>query len=143
MAQEQLIRTFYDAINRRDLETFVSFFSDDGEFKDISTEESFRGKSDIRRMAETWFQALPDMKLQISNVIGSDDSYCAEIVVTGTHNGPFTLPQGSIPATGKKVSVPSCDVIRLKNGKIQSLNCYFAATVLLNQIGAMPKKMAA
>jgi hypothetical protein len=45
---------------------------------------------------------------------------------------------GEIPASGKKLNVPSCDVIQMKDGKIQSLNCYFEASVMMGQIGAMP-----
>jgi steroid delta-isomerase-like uncharacterized protein len=143
MAQEQFIRSLYDAVNRKDLEKFVSFFSDDAQFNDVSASHVYRGRTEIRGMAENWLKALPDMKLQISNIIGTGDVCCVEVTLVGTHNGPLTLPQGSIPASGKKVSVPACDVIRLRNGKVQSYNCYFAATVLLNQIGAMPTQLAA
>ena len=143
MAQEQLIRSFYDAVNSQDFERFTSFFADDGQFKDVSSDHVYRGKSEIRGMAEKWVKALPDMKFQLSNVIGSNDVFCVELSLVGTHKGPLDGPQGVIPASGKKVNVPACDVIRFRNGKIQSLNCYFAATILLNQIGAMPSRQAA
>ena len=63
--------------------------------------------------------------------------------MTGTHKGSMSLPTGDLPASNKKVNVPSCDVIRTKGNKIQSINCYFAATVLLEQVGEMPSHQVA
>ncbi|MGK5082722.1 ester cyclase [Bdellovibrionota bacterium FG-1] len=143
MNQEQLVRSFYDAMNSHNFEKFTSFFSDDGQFKDVSTDHVYRGKAEIRKMAEGWLKALPDMKFQVSNVIGSGDVLCAELSLVGTQTGPMQSPQGLLPASGKKINVPSCDIIRLKNGKIESLSCYYAATILLNQIGAASVKRAA
>lgn len=138
MAQNQLIQSFYDSINSRDFEKFLSSFSDDGQFRDISTDRVYRGRNEMRQMAENWLKTFPDMKLQVSNVIGSGDDYCVELTMVGTHQGPLETPQGSIAPTGKRINVPSCDVIRIRNGKIHTLSCYFAATVLLSQIGAAP-----
>lgn len=143
MAQEQIIRSIYDAASSHDVQKFLSFFADDGQFNDKSSNHVYRGKNELRGMIENWLKALPDMKLQVSSVIGTGDVYCAELSVVGTHSGPFSGPGGEIPASGKKVNAPSCDVIRLKNGKIQSMNCYFALPVLLGQIGAMQSKLAA
>lgn len=143
MAQEQIIRSFYAALNSRDLGKFTSHFSDDGQFKDMSSGRIYRGKNEIRTMAEGWLKAFPDMRLELSSVIESGDVCCAELSMVGTHTGPLTGPQGEIPATGKKVNVPSCDTIRLRNGKVQSVNCYFSATVLLDQIGVTPSRLAA
>ncbi len=143
MAQDQMIRSFYDAVNSRDFEKFTSFFSDDGKFKDMSSDRVFSGKKEIREMADAWMKAISDVKLQVLNVIGSGDDYSVELALTGTHDGTLSTPMGDFPASGKKVDVPSSDRIHLKNGKIQWLNCYFAAPVLLSQIGAMQSKKAA
>jgi ketosteroid isomerase-like protein len=53
------------------------------------------------------------------------------------------MPSGSIPATGKTVQVPLADVIQVRDGKIQAVSCYFAATVLMSQLGQMPVRKAA
>ena len=143
MLQDAIVRSFYEAVNSHDFEKFTSFFADDGQFKDIATNRVYRGKNELRAMAESWVKALPDMKLQVSDVIGEGDVWCAELTMVGTHKGSFESPMGTISPSGKRISVPSCDVIRFRNGKIQSLNCYFAATILMSQIGAMPMRQAA
>jgi ketosteroid isomerase-like protein len=47
------------------------------------------------------------------------------------------MPVGSIPATGKKMDAPCCDVFQLKNGKIQRFDCYPSGTVILSQLGVL------
>jgi len=35
------------------------------------------------------------------------------------------------------MDAPCCDVFQLKNGKIQSFNCYSSGTVVLTQLGVL------
>jgi hypothetical protein len=37
-------------------------------------------------------------------------------------------------------TAPCCDVFRLRNGKIQSFNCYASGTVMLSQLGVLPTR---
>ena len=142
MTQQQ-IQSFYDAAGSRDIDKFLSFFADDGVFKSVSKEETYRGKNELRGMVQEWMTAFPDGKFKINKLIGNGDTWCAEVSFTGTHQGVLHGPMGDINPTGKKVDVPSCDVITFKSGKVQSVNCYFAATVMLNQLGLMPMQKAA
>jgi steroid delta-isomerase-like uncharacterized protein len=143
MAQNQVIQSLYDAVNNRDVDRYLSLFSDDSQFRVVSTEETHRGVNEIRNMAEKWMMAFPDGKFQVKKIIGSGDDWSVELSFVGTHQGTLSSPRGDVPATGKKVNVPACDVITLKNGKIQSLNCYMDGLVLRSQIGAFQEQKAA
>lgn len=136
MASEQTIRSFYETASKHDANKFVDLFTEDGVFNDKSTGQVFRGKEEIRGMIEGWYNAFSDFKLKADKIMGSGDSFTVELTATGTHDGELSGPGGDIPASGKKVTVPSCDVIQLKGDKIQSLNCYYAAPVMMSQIGA-------
>jgi ketosteroid isomerase-like protein len=65
------------------------------------------------------------------------DVVVVELTLNGHHHGPLTLPAGTIPATGKAIQAPCCDVFHLKDGKVQSFHCYTAATILLGQLGVL------
>lgn len=143
MTPDQTLRSFYEAASRHDIDRALSYFTEDGQFSDISGGRVFRGKNELRQMIDGWLKALPDMKLEVKNVYGTGNDWTVELNVVGTHKGAMDMPTGSIPASGARVNVPSADVIRLRNGKIQSLNCYFAATVFMNQIQPMPTSRAA
>jgi len=58
-----------------------------------------------------------------------------ELSLNGTHKGDLALPAGTIPATGKEIHAPCCDVFHIENGKVTSFPCYLAATIILAQLG--------
>jgi ketosteroid isomerase-like protein len=42
-----------------------------------------------------------------------------------------------LPATGKRMDAPCCDVFKLADGKIQQFDCYPEGSVILNQLGVL------
>ena len=66
-----------------------------------------------------------------------------ELSLNGTHKGPLALPAGTIPATGKEIHAPCCDVFHLENGRVKSFHCYAAATILMGQLRVLGNLQAA
>jgi steroid delta-isomerase-like uncharacterized protein len=139
----QVVRSFYDSLSKPDAKLAASFFDSAGSFNAMDTMSVIQGPDKIQELISGWITAFPDMKLQIKNIFGSGDQVLCEGIVTGTHKGTLSGPQGEIPATGKSIQVPFCDVLKLKNGKINSVNCYFESATMLQQLGAAPVKAAA
>jgi len=83
------------------------------------------------------------MHRELYDLYATDDVVVVELSLNGTHQGPLALPNGTIPATGKKMSAPCCDVFRLQDGKVLSFNCYTAATIMLGQLGVLPNLQVA
>ena len=71
------------------------------------------------------------------------DTVIVELALQGTHKGPLALPMGTIPPTGKRMDAPCCDVFRLRDGKIESFNCYPSGTVTMAQLGVLGNLQAA
>jgi hypothetical protein len=63
----------------------------------------------------------------------------AQLVLQGTHDGPLQLPFGELPATGKKMDAPCCDVFELEDGKIKRFDCYPEGSIIFAQLGALNK----
>lgn len=121
------------AENPLDVAQFVSLFATDGYLHDVSSAKTYRGR-DVGSLVEEFHKAFPDMHREILNLYALDDVVVAELSLNGTHEGPLATPEGTIAATGKRVSVPCCDVWVVKNGKISSFHCYTAATILAAQL---------
>lgn len=135
-SNEQIIRELYQVAEVQDVAKFVSLFTEDAVFYDVSAGVKYRGK-DIGKPVEISATAFPDMHRELYDLYVSGDIVVVELSLNGTHKGPLVLPAGTIPATGKEIHVPCCDVFRLKDGKVQSFNCYNAATILLGQLGVL------
>ena len=83
-----------------------------------------RGREALMGMLGAYREAFPDLKHNELSYIESGDSIAVELVAEATHTGPMHTPQGTVPATGKRVRWESCDIIRVKNGKIVSWHVY-------------------
>ena len=139
---EQVIRSLYQAAEVQDSKRFASIFTADGVFNDVSAGVKYRG-NDLGRVVEIYAAAFPDMHRELYDIYESGDVVVVELSLNGTHKGPLALPAGTIPATGKEMHAPCCDVFRLKGGKVQSFNCYTAATIMMGQLGVLSNLEAA
>ena len=56
----------------------------------------------------------------------------------GTFLGPLPTPAGPVAQTGAKVSIPTADFFYLRDGKIETFNCYLSMNIMLAQMGSIP-----
>jgi ketosteroid isomerase-like protein len=133
---EEIIRNLYQLAEVKDVRGFAELFADGGYFYDVSAGQKYYGQ-DIGKTVEIYARAFPDMHRELYSVYVSGDVVVVELSLNGTHNGPLELPAGTIPATGKVMRTPCCDVFHLVKGKVISFHCYTAATILLGQIGVL------
>ena len=133
---EKIVRDAYQVAEIKDYPGWIACFTEDGTFVDESVGVTYRGK-ELSRPVEIYGKAFPDMHRELYRVFVAGDTVIVELALQGTHKGPLALPFGSIPPTGKRMDAPCCDVFRLKDGKIQSFDCYPSGTVIMSQLGVL------
>ncbi|MCM4081042.1 nuclear transport factor 2 family protein [Paractinoplanes hotanensis] len=116
---------------------FRALFTEDGTFNDMPNSLTFRGDQ-IPQALAGFAGVFPDVHRELLEVHAFGDVVAVELRIQGTHLGKFPTPIGDIPPTGSRIDVPTADLWHLRDGKIESFNCYNAANVLLAQIGAGP-----
>jgi SnoaL-like domain len=141
---EKVIRELYRTAEVLDTKAFVSLFTEDGYFWDVSAGVKYYGQ-DIGKTVDIYARAFPDMHRELLKFFVKDDEnvVIVELTLNGTHKGPLTLPAGSIPPTNRVINAPCCDIFYLENGKVKAFHCYTAGTILLGQIGALANLSAA
>jgi ketosteroid isomerase-like protein len=141
---EKLIRSLYAIAEKQDSKQFTSLFTEDGYFYDVSAGVKYYGK-EIGKTVDIYSIAFPDMHRELIDIYVKDDEHLVivELTLNGTHKGPLTLPAGTIPATGKVMVTPCCDVFHIENGKVKSFHCYTAGTIMLGQLGVLGNLSAA
>ena len=85
-----------------------------------------------------WQDAFPDNQVRVVTIVEEGDMSVLEAVFEGTHTGTLNAPGQSIPATGKRVSVPFVNVSKIDGGKLANFALYFDQAELLGQLGLMP-----
>ena len=143
-ANEKFIRSLYAVAETKDSKLFTSLFTADGYFWDVSAGIKYYGK-DIGKTVDIYATAFPDMHRDLIDIYVKDDEnlVIVELTLNGTHKGPLELPAGIIPATGKVMQTPCCDVFHIEYGKVKSFHCYTAGTIMLGQLGILGNLSAA
>ncbi len=136
---EQAIRHLYHVAEAEseDLKAFVDCYTADGEFVDMASGLTLRGPDELWQSVAVMSKAFPDMHREIHHLHVVGDVVIVELTLHGTHLGPLTLPIGTIPASGKAMHAPCCDIFRLVNGKVKLFNCYNEMSVILAQLGVL------
>jgi steroid delta-isomerase-like uncharacterized protein len=135
---EQIIRRAYQTAEDYDVPGWVAAFTEDGTFTDESTEVVYRGPDELGTVVAIYKKAFPDMHRELYRFYASgDDIVVVQLALQGTHLGPLSLPDGTIPPTGKRMDAPCCDVFELSDGKIKRFDCYPEGSVMLKQLGVL------
>ena len=143
-ANEKLIRSVYAVAETKDSKGFTNLFTKDGYFYDVSAGVKYYG-NDIGKTVDIYAKAFPDMHRELIEFYVKDEEnlVVVELTLNGTHKGPLELPVGTIPATGKVMQTPCCDVFHIENGKVKSFHCYTAGTIMFGQLGVLGNLSAA
>jgi steroid delta-isomerase-like uncharacterized protein len=128
---KNIIRQYMDAVPRRDFDKIrqllhpqYSYTSGDGQRQE--------GPEAGIAVAEMYTAAFPDLKLDVRRMhAAGDDVVVTEFVVRATHQGELM----GIAPTGRKVEIPVCNVIDVRDGKIYAEREYFDTGHLMQQLG--------
>lgn len=129
VATAALARNFYHLLDRHRIDEAVRILDD-----------RFRGhgmgsdRDGFRAEATAWLEAFPDLRISICQLVTDSAAVAARLALHGTHQGRFA----GLPASGRAVEVGSCDVFRVRDGKIVKAWWLGNSGSMLMQIGAVP-----
>jgi steroid delta-isomerase-like uncharacterized protein len=133
-AVEQQVRSYFDALGRRDSRTMVEHWSEDG-VADIVPLGVLRGRKEIIGFFRDLFAALPDLETTVTRIVAGEHEAAVEWRMTGRFTGQAF--QGMEP-TGTRVEWRGVDVIEVADGKNASVVAYYDGMSFARQIGLMP-----
>lgn len=127
-------QSFYDLWGKRDFDAMAECLAGAVSFNDAPRNQVINGRSAVREWYAAWADACPDAVAGATLVTTSDDIAVFEGLFTGTNTGPF----GPFPASGRSVSLPWINVLRLDTaGRIISGTAYYDQLTLMIQLGHM------
>jgi predicted ester cyclase len=130
----QVLERNITAVNARDVTAYTANQQPDVEFV-LPGGVVLRGRDQVGAYAQMMWSAFPDGTLAFTSQVISEDSAAVEITFTGTHTGPLVSPDGTVPPTGKQVSLQSASILQIRDGLIASEHVYLDQMQLLAQLG--------
>ncbi|WP_169984038.1 nuclear transport factor 2 family protein [Microbispora sp. H10836] len=130
----QLADRVLNAVNGHDLERLSACYDDDAV---LSTPlRDCVGREQIVRYWESLFKGFTDMAMTVWNRVECADPGFSEWTMTGTHTGPFPLPDGgAASASGRRITVRGCGACHAKDGLVVAHRDYFDLLELYSQLG--------
>jgi glyoxylase-like metal-dependent hydrolase (beta-lactamase superfamily II)/predicted ester cyclase len=132
---EKLVRSYFDAIDRHDVEAAVALWAPGGR-------EFVRGQVDatapagVRAVIGSLVAAMPDFHMEVVRTTTEADRCAVQWLLTGTFAGPDSF--NGIEPTGARIELEGCDVIVVSDGLIQSNDAFTDSMTFARQIGMMP-----
>jgi steroid delta-isomerase-like uncharacterized protein len=133
-AVEQRVRSYFEAMDRRDVAAMAAHWRDDG-VEDVVPVGLLRGKDELRGFLEATFRAVPDARTTVGRIIAGETSCAVEWRLEGTFDG---APLMDIEPTGKHVEIRGFDLLELEEGQIVSNTAYYDGASFARQIGMLP-----
>ena len=86
-------------------------------------------------LLQMWANAFPDGKIDIQHIHAVSDSVAiVEFIGRGTHQGDLM----GIAPTGRQMTMPVCNVMEVRDGKIYAEREYMDMLHMMQQLGVAP-----
>lgn len=145
MATTDLIKNakeFVTTYSKGDWTGMKNLLTPDAVYNEIGTQRRIQGADAIVKTLQEWKKAMTDSKGDVNNAFGAGNVVTLQLTWTGTHNGAFTGPAGTVPASGKRQTTPAAMIVKFQGDKVKEIHHYFDMVTFLTQIGAMPTTAA-
>ena len=127
---KELVRTFHRRLwAERDLGVIEEMVVSDAKAHWGDSESN--AVTAIRADVERYLDAFTEVHTSIDDLIGEDDKVVLRWNTTGTHTGPY----GTVPPTGRVVTMRGVDVYRLDGGRIVEAWSMWDALDAYQQLG--------
>lgn len=130
-----LVHNLFDAWNNRDLDAVVGSVAPDCTIVDMGSGRTLQGPDGFVGFNTALFEAMPDAQFTLDHVTAQGDTVVVEYTGRGTHTGDLVLPAGTVPATGRSITVHVCEIDEITNDKIASSRVYVDSGAVMAQLG--------
>jgi ketosteroid isomerase-like protein len=131
-----------EAVFAQDFDTLAEVYAEDA-VAVTPDQGEISGRDAILKYLRELADAFPDASYESLHAHEAGNTAIDEGYVVGTNSGPLALPTGeTLPATGNRVRVRSCDAATVENGRITSHRFYFDQMEFLGQLGLLPEEAA-
>jgi steroid delta-isomerase-like uncharacterized protein len=140
MGAAEIARNYLESWNRKDLAGMRDYL-DPNDYTYMGGDgQEQRGVDAGMAVAQTFANAFPDGRIDIQRVHeAANGTVIVEFIASGTQTGELM----GIPATGKRIGLPVCNVLEIRDGKITREREYFDNMTMMTQLGVVQAPAAA
>ncbi|HKW63201.1 MAG TPA: ester cyclase [Candidatus Acidoferrum sp.] len=130
----EFMRQAFAAWSLHDPDKVVGFYTEDVVYEDVAYGVVNHGRPELRKFAAGFFEAVPDLKLEVVSASVYRGHGAVEWILSGTDKGLYK--------TGKKFSVRGASVFEMRGGKCSANKDFYDLATIMRQLGVLPEKPA-
>jgi predicted ester cyclase len=133
-AAKDVILKHIAAVNDRD--TGADPWADDAQLEAPGGQAS--GRDNVISFLGVFTEALPDLHLEVKQLLTDGPAAAAEGTLSGTHDGVLHTPDGDVAPTGRAVELRWAAVYVTDGDTLKSEHLFFDQMDFLGQLGLLP-----
>jgi steroid delta-isomerase-like uncharacterized protein len=138
MSNTQLHQEAHRRMSEEGAEQTAALFAPDIVYEDCARGLTMKGRDETTGWLRGWKSSFPDATIKQATYLEAGDWTVARFHGQGVNDGPL----GDLPATGKQLDLPCCEVIRWSDGKAVEGAFYYDTATIMVQLGHMPAPTA-
>jgi steroid delta-isomerase-like uncharacterized protein len=128
-------RAYFETVGRRDLDAMTEFYAPGG-VGEIYGLVRLEVPTSYRAWFGDLFRAFPDFEMRIVEIVAEGEKAAVRWHATGSFSGSGRF-EGLEP-NGATVDVQGCDVLTVREGRIQHNDAYMNGAEMMRQLGVLP-----
>jgi steroid delta-isomerase-like uncharacterized protein len=133
---EEVARDSFEAFKARDLDTAVSYWSEDG-VEEVIPVGILRGRDEIRENIRATYAGAPDLEVMLERVVADEGHAVIQWRGSGTFTGE---PFNGIEPNGRRIEMRVVELMEVEDGQIVRNTIYYDGAGFARQIGMMPEQ---
>jgi ketosteroid isomerase-like protein len=123
----EVAKALNGAFEKKSEADFLGALCDNPAWSDFAAPQDLIGQASAKQVFRMFTNAFPDAKRTYHSLFAADDTVISEWSFTATHAGRF----GLLKPTKKSIALHVVDIMRVKDGKVQSGSSYSNSFELL------------
>ena len=132
------LRFVEEVLNQHDLDVLPELVAEDFVEQNPPPGQG-PGREGLRQFLAQMFEAFPDLRWRVEEMVAEGDRVAAWSTWTGTHRGMFF----GVPPSGRSVSVEAWTIYYVRDGKLAESRIIMDMMGLMQQLGAISGPPAA
>jgi steroid delta-isomerase-like uncharacterized protein len=125
-------RAAHQGFNRRDFDAVVKSMAENITYRDHARGITFTGRNEFKQFMQGWASAFSNAQVSEPTYIDGGSVVVAQFTGIGKNDGPL----GPLPASGKSMKLPFCEMFRFDDqGRMISGGIYYDQMTMLTQLG--------
>jgi ketosteroid isomerase-like protein len=133
MSNVELHQDVHRAMSEKGAEAAAAYFAPDIVFTDEARGLTLKGKEEVTGWLAAWKTAFSDARIADATYLESGDWTISRFQGQGVNDGPL----GDLPATGRQLDLPFCELVRWQDDKSVEVAIYYDTGSIMVQLGHM------